>query len=132
MEGLALDAGQRQHGHIDERDDDDAEHHRPDHLLRRIDDRDATFLGVELLALVGARRRVIRRRAFSTTTIAPSTTMPKSSAPRLIRLPDTPPMRMPPIGEQEGGRDDDRHEQRRAPVAKREQQYERRRGSRLR
>src|SRR5258706_577823 len=40
-------------------------------------------------------RSASRRRAFSTSTIDPSTISPKSSAPRLMRLPETPRVNMP-------------------------------------
>ncbi len=64
-----------------------------------------------------------RRRQFSMMITAPSTMSPKSSAPRLIRLPDTPPRTMPVMREQHRQRDHRRGDQRRAQVAEQQEQH---------
>ena len=85
-EHLSFDAGQRQDRQVDDRDDERAEQARPDDLARILREwsrdvpRGSSTRPSRCCSAASARRQ------FSTMITAPSTMMPKSIAPRLIRL----------------------------------------------
>ena len=85
-EHLAFDAGEREDRQIDDGDDQHAEQARPDDLARACEDGLEALRRASAGGRAGAAPRPARRRQFSTMMTAPSMMMPKSIAPRLIRL----------------------------------------------
>jgi hypothetical protein len=88
VEHLALDAGEREDRQVDRGDD------ATPNRLGRITSAVASATRSSARAAQHAPQALLllaeRRRQFSTMITAPSTIRPKSSAPRLIRLPLTP------------------------------------------
>ena len=124
LEQLTLDPAEAQHRHIDQSDDRDAEEGRPrDHLRRMRDDvaavvrrqRPALFLathGHQSQAVLDHHDRAIDDQPE----------VERAKAHQIARHADRMHAR---YGDEEGERNDERHDQRRPPIAHHEQQYER-------